>query len=340
MSPSTLEAQIEAAKAYEALCVPALFAQWAPHVVDAARMAVGQRVLDVACGTGALAREAHLRTGLTGSVVGLDPYGGMLVVAGELAPAIDWRQGTAESMPFPKASFDVVLSQFGLVFMDPDKAIREMLRVLKPAGRLAVAVWDRIENNPAYLAEVALIERLAGTRAADALRAPFLLGDREHLLQVFNGAGAGSVVITTQRAVARFPSIRVMVEADLRGWLPVMGVNLSEEIIRSVLAKADAVLAPYAKPDGRVAFEVQALVVTAVAGQPVADTNPCKKNRKHDPARRAPEIARASRRGGGFKPSAAASEIAPVPPARGRTSVPAPEKRARPRRLHSAGRLR
>jgi len=176
MSNSTLEVQIGAAKAYQALFVPALFAQWAPQVVDAARLAVGQRVLDVACGTGALAREAHLRTGLTGSVVGLDPNAGMLVVAGELAPSIDWRQGTAESMPFPNASFDVVLSQFGLMFMDRDRAIREMLRVLKPAGRLTVAVWDRIENIPAYLAEVELIERLAGARAADAVRAPFVLG--------------------------------------------------------------------------------------------------------------------------------------------------------------------
>jgi len=80
---------------------------------------------------------------------------------------------------------------------------------------------------------------------------------------MFNGAGAGSVVVTTLKGVARFPSIQVMVEADLRGWLPVMGVNLSEQIIASVLAKAESVLEPYAKPEGQVAFEVQAHVVTA-----------------------------------------------------------------------------
>jgi protein-L-isoaspartate O-methyltransferase len=263
MSNPALEIQVEAAKAYEALFVPALFSQWAPRVVDAAGVSAGQRVLDVACGTGVLAREAHLRTGPTGDIVGLDRSAGMLAVAKELAPSIDWRQGAAESMPFPDASFDVVLSQFGLMFMDREQAIREMLRVLKPAGRLAVAVWDDVENIPAFRAEIELIERLAGPRAANAVRAPFGLGNREHLALLFNGAGAGPVTITTLQGVAHFPSARVLVEADLRGWLPVVGVNLSEELIASVLAEAERVLAPYAKPDGQVAFEVQAHVVTA-----------------------------------------------------------------------------
>jgi hypothetical protein len=91
-----------------------------------------------------------------------------------------------------------------------------MLRVLKPTGRLVVAVWDTIQNIPAYAAEIALLERLAGRRAADALRAPFVLGDAELLADVFTTAGAGSVTINTLKGVARFPSIRVMVETDLR----------------------------------------------------------------------------------------------------------------------------
>jgi len=263
MSNPALAIQVEAAKAYEALFVPALFGQWAPRVVDAAGVTPGQRVLDVACGTGVLAREAYLRTGPTGDIVGLDRSAGMLTVAKEVAPSIDWQQGAAESMPFPDASFDAVLSQFGLMFMEREKAIREMLRVLKPAGRLAVAVWDGVENMPAFGAEIELIERLAGPRAANAVRAPFVLGNREHLTQLFDGAGAGSVAINTLQGMAHFPSVRVLVEADLRGWLPVAGVNLTEELIGSVLAEAERVLEPYAKPDGRVAFEVQVHVVTA-----------------------------------------------------------------------------
>jgi len=144
-----------------------------------------------------------------------------------------------------------------------------MLRVLKPAGRLAVAVWDGVENIPAFRAEIELMERLAGRQAPNAVRAPFVLGHREHLAQVFNDAGAGPVTIATLKGVAQFPSVRFMVEADLRGWLPVMGVNLSEELIGSLLAEAERVLEPYAKPDGRVAFEVQAHVVTATSRSPL-----------------------------------------------------------------------
>lgn len=263
MSIPTLEAQVAAARAYEALLVPALFGEWASRVVDSADLVTGQSVLDVACGTGVLAREAHRRSTPTGYVAGLDPNPGMLAVAKELSPSVDWRQGTAESMPFPDASFDAVMCQFGLMFMDPRRAVREMLRVLKPGGRLVAAVWDRAESIPAYAAEISLLERIAGARAADALRVPFVLGHRELLARLFEDAGAGSVTISTQRGAARFPGIRVMVEADLRGWLPVMEVNLSEEEIGSILDEAESVLAEYVANDGHVTFDTSAHLVTA-----------------------------------------------------------------------------
>src|SRR5512134_552654 len=151
------QAQIDAAQAYEALMVPALFGQWAAKVADAAQIRPGQRVLDVACGTGVLAREAAARTGPTGFVAGLDPSPGMLEVAAHLAPAVDWRQGVAESLPFPDHSFDAVVCQFGLMFFrDRREALRQAVRVLTPDGCLAVAVWDSLDNIPAYAAEVAL----------------------------------------------------------------------------------------------------------------------------------------------------------------------------------------
>ena len=100
MSEPALQAQVDAARAYEAQFVPALFGEWAPRGADAAQIGAGQRVLDVACGTGVLAREAASRTGPSGSVSGLDPGVGMLAVARELAPTIDWRQGVADSLPF------------------------------------------------------------------------------------------------------------------------------------------------------------------------------------------------------------------------------------------------
>jgi SAM-dependent methyltransferase len=263
MNESATKAQIDAARAYEALFIPALLGQWAPRVAVAADLRPGQEVLDVACGTGVLAREVRPRVAPTGRVTGLDPNPGMLAVARELEPSLDWRQGTGESLPFPDASFDAVVSQFGLMFMDVDRALREMLRVLRPGGTLVVAVWDAIENIPAYAAELELLERTAGSRAADALRAPFVLGDRKALERRFRQAGAAAVTTSTPRGLARFPSVRVLVEADLRGWLPVMGVNLAEAQIRRILDEAEGILRPYATADGRVAFDITAHLVIA-----------------------------------------------------------------------------
>ena len=100
MSDPTLQAQMDAANAYESLFVPALFGQFTAKVADAAHIHHGQRVLDVACGTGVLAREAASRVGPAGRVAGIDPSPGMIAVAKQLAPAVDWREGAAESYRF------------------------------------------------------------------------------------------------------------------------------------------------------------------------------------------------------------------------------------------------
>jgi SAM-dependent methyltransferase len=263
VSEVPLQKQIAAATAYEDLFVPALFQEWAPRVVEAAQIQPGQRVLDIACGTGVLAREVSQGVGPAGSVAGLDPSPGMLSVAARLAPAIDWQQGTAESLPYPEESFDAVVSQFGLMFFaDRGSSLREMLRVLTHGGHVAVAVWDSLDSMPGFAREAALLERIAGKDAADALRAPFVLGDRNELAELFEDAGVGSVAITTHRGTARFPSIRSMVEADLRGWLPVMGVVLSEEQIHEILEEAERVLGSYVNEQGRVMFDSSAHIIT------------------------------------------------------------------------------
>jgi ubiquinone/menaquinone biosynthesis C-methylase UbiE len=264
MSDPTMRHQIEAARAYEALFVPALFGQFAPKVADAARVGQGERVLDVACGTGILAREILGRVGPSGRVAGIDPVPGMIHVAQQIAPAVEWREGNAESLPFSDDSFDAVVSQFGLMFfMDRGQAIREMLRVLTSGGRLAVAVWDSLQNIPAYASAVELLQRTAGQQAADALRAPFVLGDQNELSKMFSEVGANCIEITNHSGTALFPSIRIMVEADLRGWLPVMGVNLPEEQISQVLHEAEAALGAYATSDGQVRFGLSVHIVKA-----------------------------------------------------------------------------
>jgi SAM-dependent methyltransferase len=258
-------AAVESARAYEELFVPALFGQWATRVADAADLKPGRRVLDVACGTGVLAREAAKRVGASGQVVGLDANAGMLAVARELAPSIEWRNGDVLELPFEDRMFDAVVCQFGLMFFsDRTKAIREMMRVLRPGGRLAVAVWDSLKNTPAYAADVAMLQRVAGSAAADALRAPFVLGDRTKLRQLFADAGAPPIELQTVAGTARFPSLKVMMEADLRGWLPVMGVTLEEALIQRLIEESQAVLGKHVLSDGTMAFDSPALLVSTI----------------------------------------------------------------------------
>ena len=94
--------------------VPATFALWATDLLSLLALPPGSRVLDVACGTGIVARTAVHHTGATGVDVGLDLHAGMLTVAHAQAPTGAWVQGSANALPFPTSAFDVVVCQQGL----------------------------------------------------------------------------------------------------------------------------------------------------------------------------------------------------------------------------------
>lgn len=253
---------VAGAKVYDAFHVPALFAEWAPRVLAAADVRQGHRVLDVACGTGVLARAARDRVGSSGRVVGIDPDPGMLHVAREMDDGVEWMEGRAGDLPVDDASFDRVVSQFGMMFFpDPGRAVREMVRALKPGGRFAVAVWDSLENSRPYHIAVDLLDRIVGSEAADALRAPFVLGDAEALAARLSDAAGTPITASTVVGRGRFPSIRSMVEADLRGWLPVMGVHLTEDRIEAILDAAEDELAEFRLGDGRVEFDSPAHIL-------------------------------------------------------------------------------
>jgi SAM-dependent methyltransferase len=256
---------LEAARSYQDHLVPALMEEWAPRLADAAGVGPGHRVLDVACGTGVLTREVARRVGPGGRAVGLDLDPAMLGVAARLSPGIHWEQGNAESLPFADRSFEAVVSQFGLMFV-PDRvqALREMMRVLVPGGRLAVAVWASLDDTPAYAAETALVERLAGAAAGEGLRWPFVLGRPEMLAGLAQEAGIGGAEVRIVPGLGRFPSIRAMVEVDLRGWLPLLGLELDEALIEEILSTAEIELAPHVTRNERgVEFASPAVLLTA-----------------------------------------------------------------------------
>jgi len=145
-----------APEVYERELVPAVFGVWAPIIVDLAQPRPGERVLDVACGTGIVARIAAARVGPTGSVVGVDLNPGMLSVARSVVSTdvrsdgpLHWQEASADKLPFPDGSFDVVYCQLGLQFFaNRAAALREMRRVLDAEGRLALMVWQGIHESP------------------------------------------------------------------------------------------------------------------------------------------------------------------------------------------------
>ena len=265
MTDTGLQQQVAAAARYDEFFVPALFEEWAGRVAEATRVAPGDRVLDVACGTGVLAREVKDRVGPSGSVVGLDLNPGMLAVAAQREPGITWQEGPAESIPYGDGLFDAVVSQFGLMFfVDRHGALREMWRVLRPRGSLAVAVWDSLENTPAYAAEVELFRRMAGERAAAVLHAPFVLGDPGVLRKLFTAAGIPAPVVSARPGLGRFGSVRAMIDADIKAWLPLVGLVLSEQETEAILSAAEQELSEYVRPDGTVEFASPAYIVKAI----------------------------------------------------------------------------
>ena len=186
-----------AAQNYERYFVPAIGARFARDLVDRAALRPGERVLDVACGTGIVTRLAAAEVGPTGSVAGLDVNPGMLGVAASVVPAdlgITWHEASAEAMPLPDDTFDVVLCQMGLQFVaDQPAALQEMRRVLAPRGRLVLNV-----PGPTPAPFIVMAEELAAQVApelAGFVHAVFSLHDPEVLRGLLDDAGFDDIVV-------------------------------------------------------------------------------------------------------------------------------------------------
>lgn len=182
---------------YERFFVPVIGAPLAKDLIQVAAIRPGERVMDVACGTGVVARLAAEQVGATGTVAGLDVNAGMLAAARSASPPgmrVEWHEASAEAMAIPDGSFDVVLCQMGLQFMQDRRAgLREMLRVLVPGGRVLLNV-----PGPAPRIFTILREALAGQlgdEVAGFVDQVFSLHDTAEIQELVRGAGFHDVTV-------------------------------------------------------------------------------------------------------------------------------------------------
>jgi ubiquinone/menaquinone biosynthesis C-methylase UbiE len=244
----------DAAELYERYAVRYFIGPWAPGLVELSALQPGERVLDLACGTGVVARLAASKVGSAGKVAGLDLNEGMLVVARSLASpsgaSITWIEGSAMATGLPDVSFDVVLCQQGLQFF-PDRAmaLREMHRVLVPGGRVLFSVWR--SAGPYNTAVGDALEHYAGAQAATRYRASRVVPDAAELERLLLDSGFRAVRIQSSAMTVSLPAIEEFVLNHLSA-SPVADAvaALDSDTRRDLARQVKSALHAYADGDG------------------------------------------------------------------------------------------
>lgn len=190
--------QGNAPQIYEEQKVPALFRPLAKLTLQHVDIHEGDRIIDVACGTGILGRLAAERIGKLGSVVGIDLNAGMIEVAKQFSPAteadVGWREGDVVALPFSDSSFDIAFCQQGFQFF-PDKvsALKEIRRVLVPGGSIVMTIWSSVYPYAAA-AHKALLRYVSAESASSSL-APFEFTDSEVIMALMVEGGFQDIEI-------------------------------------------------------------------------------------------------------------------------------------------------
>ncbi len=260
--------QISGTKAeiYDQIFLPATVDEWSPRMADRVSVQSGDRVLDVACGTGSWALCAAARVGPGGRVVGLDISPDMLAVARRKSGAglpvvVEWHEGSVDAMLFDDASFDVVCCQLGLMFF-PDKvaALREMRRVLAPGGRLVAMVWGRMDQCPGQMAVAAAWSRQFGDDAAAGFRRQHSLADITEVKSLLAEAGFTAIDVAQEMGVMRFPTPAYLT----RSYAAMMGLQVAPVVAEALISDVNTALTGYMEPAGLV-YPVEAVVAIGIA---------------------------------------------------------------------------
>ena len=240
----TFQIPLEAAETYERDFVPALFAEWAPITLGGVSLDPGDRLLDIACGTGIVSRTAHDTWGGAITVTGVDLNQAMLTVARRMAPAIEWVEGDAARLPMDDDSFDAATCQMAFMFL-PDRrgALTEMARVVRPGGRLAVLVPAGLEAQPAYAPFVEVAVGHSGEDARTMLGTYWNCGDADAFTGVATEAGWADAAAVTTLGAARFTSIEAFVDTELDA--TPLGERITDEARAEIVADLRPELSQY-----------------------------------------------------------------------------------------------
>ena len=258
-----------APEVYERELVPAVFGPWAPILIELADPKPGERVIDIACGTGIVARIVAAKVRPSGAVAGVDLNPGMLNVARSFntavgAASVQWREASADKLPFPDGSFDVAYCQLGLQFFaDRPATLREMRRVLSTKGRVAVMVWCGIRESPGFEAFAEMLERNISSAAAAIMRAPFGLADADELSRLIEAADFRDIKVQQRVGTVEFPSIERFVLSYVAG-SPLAGhvSQASDEAREQLTADTKLALEKYVGGRG-LSFPISAYLLTA-----------------------------------------------------------------------------
>lgn len=257
-------------EAYERYLVPALFTPWAVDLLARVALQPRDRILDVACGTGIVARLAAHQVGASGRVIGLDLNAEMIREArtqsAKLEDTVAWLEGHVEMLPLRDATFDVVLCQQSIQFFsDQMKAVQEMKRVLTPSGRFALNVSRALPYNPYIRALADALERHVSPAAGTAMRAPCGFGDAEALRGLLMTAEWRDVRIHIVIQTIRHPSISAFIAGQLAA-TPVAAsiAALDDNAYAALIADICTSLQPYTDDEGlAVPYEIHVAVAHA-----------------------------------------------------------------------------
>jgi ubiquinone/menaquinone biosynthesis C-methylase UbiE len=264
----------KAAQTYENYLGVAIAVPWTRLLLEYGTPRPGERVLDLACGTGSVARHVAPMVGADGKVTALDISPAMLDVARQLPPPagapIQWIEGDAVSLPFSDGAFDVVLCQQGLQFFsDRAAATREMRRALLRRGRAVVSVWGELSQHPLYQA---LFEATAHQLEVPlpSVAVSFSLSDPEELRTLLADAGFSGIEITSRSLEIHLPAPERFVQLTVLGAassLPIfarLGEAARSTLVEAVSQEANRVAERYSHGDN-LAFPMSAHIALAYA---------------------------------------------------------------------------